>query len=191
MVELAFLALMNRLMNWGRAPVIATRSIVADAGMLLALVSDPASQWRLVDGVSPRLRPRAEIQPSRSKRLVCVRVQFGRRDVLWVTWILTPRRGTTEVYLAAQLQSRSILARLVLLFGARRWLQHRLEHTLTTLAAIAHRAAEDTDDIERDAEIAPRPRAEVNTAATSTGHARRQRRAVARRGLTGSRRVNR
>jgi hypothetical protein len=190
MVELTFLALMNRLMNWGRAPVIATRCIVADAGTLLALVSDPANQWRLVDGVNPRLRPRADVQPSRSKRLVCVRVQFGRRDVLWVTWILTPRRGTTEIDLAAQLQSRSVLARLVLLFGARRWLQHRLEHALTTLGALAHCAAEDTDDSERDAEIAPRPRAEV-TAATSIAHARRQRRAVARRGLSGSPRVNR
>jgi uncharacterized protein YeaO (DUF488 family) len=39
MIELTFLALMNRLMNWGRAPVITARAIVADAATLLALIS--------------------------------------------------------------------------------------------------------------------------------------------------------
>jgi hypothetical protein len=137
MVELTLLTLLNGLMNWGRAPVIATRSIVADAATLLALVSDPAAQWRIVDGVSPRLRPRARVEPGRSSRLVKVRVRLGRRDVLWITWMLTPRRGTTEVELAAQLASRSILARLVLLAGGRRWLRHRLEQTLDGLAVLA------------------------------------------------------
>jgi hypothetical protein len=155
MIELTLLTLLNRLMNWGRAPVIATRAIVADAATLLALVSDPAAQWRIVEGVSPRLRPHAHVEQSRSARLVPVRVQLGRRDVLWITWILTPRRGTTEVDLAAQLQSRSLLARLALLLGGRRWLRHRLDHTLGTLAALAHCAAEDVDDVERDAETAP------------------------------------
>ncbi|MGH2942199.1 MAG: hypothetical protein ACRDLN_05435, partial [Solirubrobacteraceae bacterium] len=117
MVELAFLALMNRLMSWGRAPAIATRAIAADAATLRALVSDPAGQWRILDGVSPRLRTRAHVQPRRSTRLVSVRVQLWRRDALWLTWILTPRRGTTEVDLAAQLESRSVLARLALLLG--------------------------------------------------------------------------
>jgi hypothetical protein len=156
MVELTLLTLMNRLTNWGRAPVIATRSIVADAATLLALVADPAAQWRLVDGVSPRLHPHAQIQPRHSSRLVTVRVGLGRRDVLWVTWMLTPRRGTTEVDLAAQLESRSILARLVLLFGGRRWLRRRLEHTLSCLAAVAHSVAEDIDGVERDAEVPAR-----------------------------------
>jgi hypothetical protein len=169
MVELTLLALMNRLMNWGRAPVIATRAIAADAATLLSLISDPASQRRIVDGVSPLLRPRAHVQPSRSKRLVSVRVQFGRRDGLWVTWMLTPRRATTEVNLAAQLESRSVLARLVLLLGGRLWLRHRLEHTLSTLATLAHRAAEDLDDVERDAEIPPRPLAEIRASGQSTG----------------------
>lgn len=156
MVELTLLTLMNRLMNWGRAPVIATRSIVADAATLLALVADPAAQWRIVDGVSARLRPHAQVQPRHSSRLVTVRVRLGRRDVLWVTWMLTPRRGTTEVDLAAQLESRSILARLVLLFGGRRWLRRRLEHTLGCLATLAHSAAEDIHDVERDADIPAR-----------------------------------
>ena len=170
MVELTFIALMNRLMNWGRAPVIATRAIVADAATLLSLISDPASQWRIVENVSPRLRPRAHVQPSRSTGLVYVRVQLGRHDVLWVTWILTPRRGTTEVDLAAQLESRSVLARLMLVFGGRLWLRHRLERTLSTLAALAHRAAEDVDDIERDAEMPPRPLAKIDTSGPSTVH---------------------
>jgi len=159
MIELTLLTLLNRLMNWGRAPVIATRAIVADAATLLALVSDPAAQWRIVEGVSPLLRPHAHVEQSRSARLVPVRVQLGRHDVLWITWILTPRRGTTEVDLAAQLQSRSLAARLVLALGGRRWLRHRLDHTLGTLAALAHCAAEDVDDVERHAATMPERRA--------------------------------
>ena len=153
MVELAVLALLNRLMNWGRAPVIATRVIAADAPVLLALVSDPNGQWRLVAGVSPLLRPRANVATSASSRLVPVRVQLRGRDVLWITWILTPRRGTTEVDLAAQIESHGLFARLLLTLGGRRWLQHRLEVTLDTLATLAHCAAEDLDDVERDAEF--------------------------------------
>jgi hypothetical protein len=170
MIELTFLTLLNRLVNWGRAPVIATRAIVADAATLLALISDPAGQWRIVEGVSPLLRPYAHVEQSRSTRLVPVRVQLGRRDVLWVTWILTPRRGTTEVDLAAQLQSRSLMARLMLQLGGRRWLRHRLEHTLGTLAALAHCAAEDVDDIERDAEAAPRHPPEHDASGARPAH---------------------
>jgi len=169
MIELTLLTLLHRLMNWGRAPVIATRAIAADAATLLALVSDPACQWRIVEGVSPLLKPHAHVEPSHSTRLVSVRLQLGRRDVLWVTWILTPRRGTTEVDLAAQLHSRSLAARLVLLFGGRRWLRHRLEHTLGTLAALAHCAAEDLDDVERDAAMAPQP-AEHDSSGAAAAH---------------------
>jgi hypothetical protein len=154
MVELAVLALLNRLLNWGLAPVIATRVIAAGAPALLALVSDPSGQWRLVAGVPPLLRPHASVVPTRaSSRLVPVRVQLGRRDVLWITWILTPRRGTTEVDLAAQVESRGVIARLALALGGRRWLRHRLKVTLDTLATLAHCAAEDLDDLERDAEF--------------------------------------
>jgi hypothetical protein len=159
MIELTFLALMNRLMNWGLAPVFATRVIAADAATLLALVADPAGQGRLLEGVSPRLRPRADVQPSRSPRLVSVRVQLRRRDALWVTWILTPRRGTTEVDLAAQPESRSVPARLALLLGGRRWLRRRLERALGTLAELAHSAAEDLGAVERSAELPPPPAA--------------------------------
>jgi len=132
-------------------------SIVADAATLLALVSDPAAQWRIVEGVSPRLRPHADVEPSHSSRRVNVRVRLGRREVLWVTWMLTPRRATTEADLAAQLESRSVLARLVLLSGGRRWLRHRLEQTLSCLAELARSAAQDIGDVERVAEIRARP----------------------------------
>jgi len=196
MIELTLLAVMNRLMNWGRAPVIATRSIAADTAALLALVSDPAGQGRIVDGVSSLLHPHAQVQPSRSSRLVTVRVRLGRRDVLWLTWLLTPRRGTTEVDLAAQPESRSVLARLVLLLGGRRWLRRRLEHTLSGLAALAHCAAEHVDDSERDAEIAPRPRPRAETAAcgepaTPAAHVARRRGLAARRASSGVPRVSR
>ncbi|MEA2218121.1 MAG: hypothetical protein QOJ35_747 [Solirubrobacteraceae bacterium] len=151
MVGLAALALVNSVVNWGRAPVIASRLVAADAATLSSLVADPACQWRLVDGVSPLLRPHAQVAPSANPRFVHARVLLGRRDVLWITWILTPRRGTTEVDLAGQLQSHAILARLVLMAGGRRWLRHRLDATLGTLAALAVRAAEDLDDAERHA----------------------------------------
>jgi hypothetical protein len=153
MIELAILALLNRLMNWGCAPVIATRLIAADAAALRALVADPSGQWRVVAGVPALLRPHASVGTSASLRLVPVRVQLGHRDVLWITWILTPRRGTTEVDLAAQVESRGLLTRLALALGGRRWLRHRLDATLATLAALAHCAAEDVDDVERDAEF--------------------------------------
>src|ERR1044072_1417835 len=104
MVELAPLAVLSTLHEWGREPVIATRVIAADLATLHRLVSAPASQWRLVDGLSPGLRAAAHVAPSRHPRFVHARVTLGRRDVLWMTWILTPRRGTTEVDLAAQLE---------------------------------------------------------------------------------------
>lgn len=148
-MELAFLVLLNRLMNWGRAPVIATRAIAADAEKLRALVSDPAAERRIIDGVGLRVPPRAHVEPSRSDRVVTVRLTLGRRDLLWLTWILSPNRGTTEVDLAAQLPSRALLARLLMVLGGRRWLRHRLEDTLRALAAVAHIAAEDVADVER------------------------------------------
>ena len=159
MIELAFLVLLNRLMNWGRTPVIATRAIAADAKQLLALVSDPAGERRIIDGIGLRLRPQAHVEPGRSERVVTVRLTRGRRDLLWLTWILSPNRGTTEVDLAAQLPSRALLARLLMVLGGRRWLLRRLEDTLRALAAVAHGAAEDVDDARRDTSSSQRSRA--------------------------------
>lgn len=158
MVEITYLALLNRLRNWGRTPVIVTGAIAADISTLLGLVRDPAGQSRLVAGISPLLRPHAEVEASRSKRLVSVRLTLRGRDALWITWILTPRRGTTEVDLAAQLETYSLLARLALVFGGRRWLRRHLEQTLGTLSTLAHRAAEDLDRVERRAAVVPRVR---------------------------------
>lgn len=153
MVEIAALALLNILHEWGRAPVIASRVVAADAETLHRLVSDPASQWRLVAGVSPLLAPRARLARSCHPRFVHASVSIGRRDALWITWILTPRRGTTEVDLAAQIDSDALLARLVAALGGRRLLRHHLDATLDTLAALALRAAEDLDDVERDGNL--------------------------------------
>lgn len=145
MIELTILVLLHRLLGWGRDPVIATRVIAADAVSLRRLVSDPALQSAVVARISPRLRPRMLDPGGSSARLVSLCAQLGDRDVLWLTWILTARRGTTEVDLAAQLESPAILGRLLLRLGGRRWLRHRLELALDTVAAMAHDAAEDLD----------------------------------------------
>lgn len=151
MVELLPLAVLGSIHEWGREPVVATRAVAADAATLHRLVSDPASQWRLVEGIHPRLRASARLAPSRHPRFVHAVVTLGHRDVVWMTWILTPRRGTTEVDLAAQLDSRALLLRLAVALGGRRWVRRHLDAALGTLAALALRAAEDLDDVEREA----------------------------------------
>jgi hypothetical protein len=143
MVQITLLILLHRLRNGGFSPVLATRVVAADGPTLRVLVSDPASQWRLVSGVSSRLRPQAYVEPTSSSRLVTVRVQLRGRDALWITWIFSPGRGTTEVDLAAQVESRGLVARIALLLGGRIWLRHRLESTLGELAQLAICAAED------------------------------------------------
>lgn len=148
------LALSNSLTNWGLSPVIATRTVAADADDLSAAVGDPASQWRLVAGISPVLRPSAHVEASPNPRFVHATVRLGHRDALWITWILTPKHGTTEVDLIGQLESRCVLARVGMLLGGRRWLTNHLDKTLGVLSTLAHRAAEDLDDVERRAAIA-------------------------------------
>ncbi len=155
MVELPFLILMKRMTNVGRAPVVASRGVAADASTLFMLASDPANQWRITDGISPRLRPRATVQPSPSRRLVFVSVQFGRRDILWLTWMLSPRGGTTDATLSAELRSRSLVARLALMLGGRCRLQRHLEHILDVVATRAHATAEALHAAEIALPIAP------------------------------------
>jgi hypothetical protein len=133
--------------------VIATRVIPADGSTLHALIADPAIQRRIVDDVHRLLHAHAHAGPNASSRLVAARVQLGGHDALSLTWILSPSRGTTEVDLVAQIESPGLLARLIMLLGGRCWLRHRLEGTLVNLAVLAHRAAEDLDDIERGAKI--------------------------------------
>jgi hypothetical protein len=164
MIELAFIILLNRLVNWGLGPIIATRTIAADGGALHALLFDPANQWRLAtsfarvttlqpagDRCDARLRlplglrvgASVQVKPSRRGRLVTCEIRVGRRTVAWATWILSPDRGTTEVDLAIQPESRSLVTRLVLLLGGRRWIARRLDTALATLAITSVRVAED------------------------------------------------
>ena len=74
-------------------------------------------------------------------------------DALWLTWILTPRRGTTEVDLAAQMETRSIPPGFRWSIAGRRLLRRRQDATLATLAGLALRVAEDLDDVDRAVEL--------------------------------------
>ncbi|MGI9098535.1 MAG: hypothetical protein ACR2H2_08620 [Solirubrobacteraceae bacterium] len=132
MIELGALALLLRLMTLGYEPVIATRLVAADSETLRAFLSDPANY----DGA-------ARVLPGSSARIVAVRVRFGSRRVVRYTWILSPRRGTTEVDLAVQIESRGVVYRVALLLGGRHWLQRRLEATLATVSRVTVGAAED------------------------------------------------
>jgi hypothetical protein len=164
MLEIVFLAIVNGLVNWGLRPIIVTRAVAADGDMLRGLLADPAGQWRLAAGVArigdlqpagdrceARLRlplgvrPHASVRvkPSRSGRVLTTEVELGRRTVAWATWILTPGRGTTEVDVAVQPESRGLATRLALLLGGRRWIARRLDIALATLATTAARVAEE------------------------------------------------
>jgi hypothetical protein len=163
MIELAFIIFLNRLVNWGLQPIIVTRTIAADGDALHALLCDPTNHWRLATGFAPvvdlqpasdrcdaRLRlpfgmcvpGSVQVKPSRRGRLLTCEIRFGRRTVAWVAWILSPDRGTTEVDLSIQLESRSLVTRLALLLGGRRWIARRLDTVLATLAITSVRVAE-------------------------------------------------
>ncbi len=150
-------------MNWGLGPVLATRTVAADGDALRRFLSDPANQWRLARSFADvvalqaagercdarlrlpfgaRLRTSLSIKP-RTARVLTAEVQLGRRTVAWATWILAPGRGTTDVELAVQLQSRGVATRLGLLCGGRRWIARRIERALATLATTSARVAED------------------------------------------------
>jgi hypothetical protein len=164
MIEFAFVIVLHRLVNWGLAPIIVTRTMAADADVLHGFLRDPANQWRLAasfadvvalrpagDRCDTRLRlpfgmrvpASVQVKPSRRGRLLTAEVWLGRRTVAWATWILTSDRGTTEVDLAIQPESRSLLTRLVLLLGGRRWITRRLETALAMLATTCARVAEE------------------------------------------------
>jgi len=151
MFELPALALINQLANAGLAPVIVSRVVAADASSVHALVSDQAGQRRIEAQVPARVRPRARAIPGASSRVVGVSVRLAGHDVLRLTWIFSPGRGTTDVDLAAKLQSRGITARLMLLLGGRRWLRRRLDAVVADVAAHALRVAEGLDGVASDA----------------------------------------
>jgi hypothetical protein len=178
MIELAFVILLNRLVNWGLGPIIATRTVPADGDALHALLRDPANQLRLAAGfvdvralehagdrcdarlrlpLGMRSHASLHVKPSRKGRLVTCEVRVGRRTVAWVTWILTPDRGTTEVDLAIQPESRSLATRLALVLGGRRWIARRLDMALSTLATTSVRVAEDVVAPARSGVVPTRP----------------------------------
>ena len=169
MIELVFLALMNRLMNWGVTPLIATRTVAADAGTLQHFLSEPANELRLLRRVPRDLN--VEVQPRAKGRVVEVEILRRRRTVLWATWILSAGRGTTEVDLAVQFETRGLATRLALALGGRRWLTRRVDDALARLGQVCARAAE---------EIVPAPvPATVSAPATDCSRRTRKTRSVA------------
>lgn len=166
--------MVDRFMNWGLGPIIVTRTVAADGGALHRFLSGAANQWRLVGGFADvvalqrasgrcdarlrlplRVRRHASVhvKPSRTRRLMTAELRLGRRTVAWVTWILTPSRGTTEVDVAVQPECRGLVTRLVLLLGGRRWIARRPVMALATLATTSARAAEDR--VALPAEVVP------------------------------------
>jgi hypothetical protein len=141
MIELVFLGLLNRLMNWGLTPLVATRTVAADAGTLHHFLSEPANQRRLLRRVPRGLE--LQVQPRAKGRVVSVEILRGRRTVLWATWILSAGRGTTEVDLAVQFETRGLATRLAVVLGGRRWLTRRVDDALARLGHVCARAAED------------------------------------------------
>jgi hypothetical protein len=166
MIELTLLVLLNRLTNWGLAPLIAARTVAADAAALHRFLSDPANQVRLV-GAHPR-GVAARVYPAASGRVIAVELLRGERPVLRATWILSAGRGTTDVDLALQFETRGLVTRMALVLGGRRWLARRVDATLARLAQICARAAEEAVPVPVPA---PAPAA-TRAAADCAGRAR-------------------
>ena len=132
MIELAALSLLLRIANVGYEPVFATRVVCAGLDALHAFLTDPRN-YRCGN---------VRVRPSSSPEVAVVLVSCGRRKVMRYTWILTPGRGTTEVDLAVQLETRGPLTRLALLLGGRGRLRRQLDAMLASLARSSADAAE-------------------------------------------------
>ena len=152
MIEIVFITLVQRIMHWGLSPIIATRRVAADMPALRRLLSDPAGQSRLASAAGAR-RASVLVRPSTSERVVTSELRIGRRTFAWLTWILSADRGTTEVDLALQLESRGIGARLFLALGGRRMITRRVDAALAALAAAAAHVAEHPPEPERPARV--------------------------------------
>ena len=131
MIELAALAVFLRIANIGYEPVIATRVVCAGLDTLHAFLADPRNY-----------RGAARVRSCTSAEVIVVLVSFGPRRVVRYTWILSPGRGTTEVDLAVQIESRGPAVRVALLLGGRRWLRRRVETMVAALARVTADAAE-------------------------------------------------
>ena len=141
MIRLTLYTPLHHSMSWGVRPLITTRTVAADAAALHRLLCDPSNQLRLL-----RHAPRdveLHVTSRASGRVLAVEVARGRRTVLWVTWILSADRGTTEVDLAMQFETRGLATRLVLVLGGRRWLARRADDALGRLALACARAVQD------------------------------------------------
>lgn len=121
MIDLALLVIANRVGGRGPGPIIATRILAANGDVLRDHLCSPANQWRLASTFADivALRPAGERCDARLRLALGVRchaslhvkanpaagvlrtaVRVGFRTVAWVTWILTPGRGTTELDVA-------------------------------------------------------------------------------------------
>ena len=141
MIRMTLYTLLHHLMSWGVRPLITTRTVAADAAALHRFLCDPANQLHLVPK-APR-DVAVHVTSRASGRVLAVEVSRGRRTVLWVTWILSADRGTTEVDLAMQFETRGLATRLVLVLGGRRWLARRADDALGRLALACARAADE------------------------------------------------
>lgn len=172
MIELVLLTAMNRLANWGLAPILVTRTVADDVDALCVLLSDPRSQHRLL---RTRGRARLTVKRSRSGSLITTEVRSAGRTVAWLTWILTGARGTTDVTVALQPDSRRLVTRLALVLGGRRWIARRLEATLATLALTAAHVVEHAVDghgsrARSAVDAAPPPESPIATVEATAEH---------------------
>jgi hypothetical protein len=138
MIELTALALLLKITSIGYEPIIATRVVCADLDALHDFLADPDSY-----------RGSVTVRPPTRREVVVVHAHAGPRRVVRYTWILTPGRGTTEVDLVAQLETRGAAERLLMLLGGRRALGRRATKMLAELARSTATAAEH--------EVAPEP----------------------------------
>lgn len=165
MVELQVLGLAGlptRLFQTRYGWMCAKRTIAAEREPLFEFLSDLENHWLLAEGFVEELRidgppgrrdradvrlrgprglrrrARTSVLLSLAPRLMVGRAELGRRTVARVSWVLSAGRpGSTAVELSAVVERVGVLDAVVLLLGGRRWLERRLEATLTELAELA------------------------------------------------------
>ncbi|MDQ3849662.1 MAG: SRPBCC family protein [Actinomycetota bacterium] len=169
------------MLSCGRDRVSASARVAADPEDVFAFLSDPANQRLLVKRfvemsgggtatdtpggkglvlrgpLGLRRNVRTEVHASSSCRLVAVRVRLGRRDDAWLTWILLPRGGETDVELTVEIEVAGALDRLRLTLAARRWLKRELQATLESLSRLVRSARDDVETGRDDAPAVPMP----------------------------------
>ena len=123
-------------MHLGYAPVVATRTVAADAAELDEYLLDPTHERRLLGAP-------VTVRPSRTAGLVTAHLATGRRAEVWATWILEPGRGSTDVTLAAQVEPRGVAMQIALLLGGRRRIARRVDAALATLVRVCAHHVED------------------------------------------------